>query len=165
VVEDQEDAVALSRITEYFVETGQLDRAALAGQALRRFPADIGALVARAEVELARSDSAAFARTSEQLKTRLRGGADRNLLWDQRVGLAVVFARAKQNELAKEQVRKCLTTADEFQLRALSTGALYRLMVLGRAFGLSFEDSKLQSLAMDLLPPDLRERLAERSSR
>jgi len=159
VVEDQDDAAALSRVAEYFVEMGELDRAALVGQALRRFPADIGALVARAQVELARSDSTAFGRTVDQLKSRMVGGADRTLPWDRRVGLAVVFARAKETELAREQVRRCFADADEFELRNLSTGALYRLLVLGRAFNFTPADPSLRQLALDLLPAEFRTRL------
>lgn len=158
VVEDQEDAVALSRIAEYFVEMGQLDRAASVGVALRRFPADVGALVARAQVELARDDTASFGRTVEQLKSRLSGGAARALPWDRRVGLAVVFARAKHMDLAREQVRRCFAEVDDTQLRALPTGSLYRLLVLGRAFGLSIADPKLHQLALDLLPTEFRSR-------
>ena len=159
VVEDQDDAVALSRLTEYFVEMGQLDLAASAGQSLRRFPADLGALVARAQVEIARSDTTGFARSVEQLRSRLAGGADRALPWDRRVSLAVVLMRGKQADLAREQIRRCLAELDEAKLRSLTTGSLYRLQVLGKAFGLEINDQRLRGLAFDLLPSDLRSRL------
>jgi hypothetical protein len=159
VVEDQDDAVALSRVAEYFVESGQVDLATSVSQALRRFPADIGALVARAQVELARSDSAAFDALIDQLRSRLRGAADRTLPWDRRVGLGVVFARAKQVDLAKKQIQRCIEEVDEAHLRSLSTGALYRLLVLARAYDLRVSDPKLQELALDLLPTDMRARL------
>ena len=159
VVEDQDDASALSRIAEYFVEMNQLDKAASAAQALRRFPADLGALVARAQVENAVGDNEAFARTVELLKPRLAGGGDRSLAWDRRVGLAVVLARSKEKDLARAQVKKCLDQVDEARLRSLSTGALYRLQVLGKAFDLSIADPPLKALARELVPAEMRARL------
>jgi hypothetical protein len=159
VVEDQDDSVALSRLAEYFVEMGKLDLAASVAEALRRFPADLGALVARAQVEIARGDAAAFAKTIELLRPRLLGNGDRSLLWDRRTSLAVVLARSKQMDLAKVQVQRCLADVDEAKLRSLSTGALYRLQVLGKAFGLTITDPVLRELARDMLPDDLRSRL------
>jgi hypothetical protein len=161
VVEDQDDAAAASRIAEYFLEMGQLDQAAAAGQALRRFPADLGALTVRAEVESARGDKADFDRTFESMLRRLSGRGDRVLPWDRRVSLAVVLARNQRADLAREQVRQCLAEADEAKLRSLSAGSLYRLQVLGKAYGLPMADQRLHRLALELLPPDLRQRLAQ----
>ena len=159
VVEEQDSAAALSRIAEYFVEMGQLDLAALAGQALRRYPADLGALAARAQVEVARGDTAGFASTVELLQRRLSSGADRVMPWDRRVSLAVVLARGKHMDLARDQVRRCLAEVDEAKLRWLTTGSLYRLQVLGKAFDMAIADQRLRGLALDLLPGDLRSRL------
>ena len=159
VVEDQDDAAALSWIAEYFVEIGQLDQATAVAQALRRFPADLGALVARAQVELARGDTAEFDRSVELLRSRVASGADRALTWDRRVALAVVLARGKHMDLAGEQVRRCLAQVDEAKLHSLTVGSLYRLLVLGRASGLTITDPKLRERALDLLPADLRNRL------
>lgn len=156
VVEDQEDAAALSRLAEYFIELGQLDFAANTAQALRRYPSDFGALVARAQVELARGDADAFAKSIEQLRSRLNAGGDRGLSWDRRLSLAVVLARAKLNDLAAVQVRKCAADADEAGLRSLSTAALYRLEVLARAYGVGLTDPRLRQLALDLLPEEAR---------
>ena len=113
-----------------------------------------------AEVELARGGEAGFARSLKLLQARLAARTAPVLPWDQRVGLAVVLAKAKQTGLACEQVRLCLATADERKLRALSTGSLYRLLVLSRAFDLPF-DPKLRERALDLLPGDLRDRLRQ----
>ena len=68
------------------------------------------------------------------------------LPWAQRVALALVLAKAKQEALAREQVRLCLAGADEDKLRSLAPGSLYRLLVLSRAFNLP-------------LDPPLRDRL------
>ena len=160
VVEDEQDqASEMSRIVEYFIEMGQLEIANNAVVGLRKFPADLGALVARAQFEGSKNDTAAFARSVEQLRTRLAAKADRNLPWDRRVSLAIVLMRGKQTELAREQVRRCLNDLDEAKLRSLSTGTLYRLQVMNKAVGLSINDPKLRELALDLLPTDLRNRL------
>jgi hypothetical protein len=159
VVEPQDDAVALCRTAEYFIEMGQLNQAGAVGQALRRFPADFGALVTRAQVELARKETEGFARTIELLRSRLSAKGDRSLLWDRRVSLAVVLARSKQMDLARPQVQRCLAEVTEAKLRLLSTGALYRLLVLGKAFDLTITDPRLHALALDLLPADLSSRL------
>ena len=159
VVEEQDDAAAMGRLAEYFVEMGQLEAAATTGQSLRRFPADAGALAARAQVAIARGDTAGFDETLESLQRRLAGGADRALPWDRRVSLAVVLARAKQPDLARDQIRRCLAEVDEAKLRSLTTGSLYRLQLLAKAYGLEIADRRLRDLALELLPPDMRHRL------
>jgi hypothetical protein len=159
VVEPQADPVALSRTAEYFIELGKLDQAAAVGQSLRRFPADMNAWIARAEVETATGDEAALAKSLNVLLPYVTAKRDRTLPWDLRVGLAVVLARAKHKEQAEQQVRRCVTEMNETSLRALPTGALYRLLVLCRAYEVPITDAKLHALALDLLPPDARQRL------
>jgi hypothetical protein len=159
VVEEQDAAAALSRIAEYFVEMQQLDPAAMAGQALRRYPADLGALAARAQVEIARGDTAGFASTVELLQRRLSSKADRGLPWDRRVSLAIMLARGKHMDLARDQVLRCLAEVDEAKLRSLTTDSLYRLHVLWKAFDLAIPDQRLRGLALELLPADMRRRL------
>jgi len=150
---------AVSRLAEYFVDMGQLDLAARAGQALRRFPADLGALLARAQVAMAEGDSDEFSRTFDVLLRRISGGSDRALPWDQRVGLAVVLAQAHHIDLARARLRECLDEVDEGKLRSLSTNLLFRLQEARWVLGLEIADPRLQEIALDLLPPDLRSRL------
>ncbi len=159
VVDDQDDAVAMSRMAEYFVEMGRLDLAATMGQNLRRFPANPGALVARAQVASAQGDQAGFTQALDLLQSLLSRGADRSLPWDRRVSLAIVLARGKRVDQARDQVRRCVTDLTEPRVRSLSTGALYNLQVLSHAFGIPIADPKLNGLALDLLPDDLRGRL------
>jgi hypothetical protein len=159
VVEEQDPAAALSRIAEYFVEMGQLDLAASSAQSLRRFPADVGAWVARAQVEIARGDDEALANSLKVLQTRLASKADRSLPWDRRVSLSIVLARGKHADLAREQVRRCLAELDEPKLRSLTTGSLYRLMVLSKGLGVPVPDPQLRELALELLPAESRAKL------
>jgi hypothetical protein len=56
-------------------------------------------------------------------------------------------------------LKRCLAEADGKKLRSLTTGSLYGLEVLAKAFGLSATDPALNELVLLLLPRDLRERL------
>ena len=159
VVDEQDNAMAASRLAEYFIDMGQMDLAASSRQVLRRFPADLGALLAQAQVAIALNDSDEFARTADLLVRRIGSGADQALPWDQRVGLAVVLAQAHHVDLARGRLKQCLDEMDEEKLRTLSTSSLYRLQVLRKALGLAIKDPRLQGAAMELLPADLRERL------
>jgi hypothetical protein len=159
VVEEQDDATAKARLAEYFVEMDHLDLAAAAAQALRRFPADLGALVARAQVAKAVGDNDAFAHTVDLLLPQAAAGASRSLPWDRRVSLAIVLALAQHADLARVEVKRCLADVDDEKLRFLSTGSLYRLQVLSRSVGEEITNPRLRALALDLLPPSLRARI------
>jgi len=159
VVENQDEATAQGRLAEYFAETGQAELAASAGAALRRYPADLGALAARAQVAIALRDGEGFAECIDLLLHSLSGGADRFLAWDRRVSLAVVLAQGQQVDLARMEVVHCLADADDAKLRALDAGPLYRLQVLSSGLGLGIADPRLHELALELLPPEYRRRL------
>ena len=159
VVDEQSPAAAAGRRAEYLVETGDLAAAAAADERLSRYPGDVGALAARAQVQGARGDAEGASQTLAALLSRLSNGGDRYLQWDRRGSLAVVLARAQRFDLARDQVRRCMADATEARLRSLSTGSLYDLLVLAHAFGLEIADPGLRDLALGLLPADLRGRL------
>jgi hypothetical protein len=159
VVDPQTPAAAAGRLAEYLVETGDLGAAATEAAKLRRFPGDVGALAAQAQVESALGETDSAAQTLASLLARLSSGGDRYLAWDRRVSLAVVLARGERFGLAREQLRRCVAEANEARLRSLSTASLYDLLVLVHSFKLEFTDPGLRDLALDLLPGDLRNRL------
>jgi hypothetical protein len=159
VVDPQAPAAAAGRLAEYLVETGDLSAANAVAGRLKRFPADVGALAAEAQVEGAMGDAEATAQTVATLVSRLSGGGDRYLPWDRRVSLAVVLARAQRFDVAREQVRRCVADVNEARLRSLSTGSLYDLLVMAHSFGMEIADPGLRSLALELLPGDLRSRI------
>ncbi len=159
VIEEQSDALAVSRYAAYFVEMGQLDRASRFAQILRRYPADLSVWVARADVALALGEEATKDEALKIILPKLKSGADKFLPMDRRVSLAVVLARTKQMDLAKVQVQRCLQEADEAKLRSLSTGELYRLLVLGKKFNLTMTDARLETFARGLVSADARSRL------
>jgi hypothetical protein len=159
VVDPQSPAAAAGRLAEYLVETGDLGDAAAAAERLRRFPGDVGALAARAQVQSAQGDAGGAEQTVDDLLGRLSNGGDRYLPWDRRVSLAVVLARAQRFSQSRDQVRRCVAEASEPRLRSLSTGSLYDLLVLAKSFRVEFADPGLRDLALDLLPGDLRNSL------
>jgi len=159
VVDEQDPILAASRLAEYFVEMQQMDRAFDTAQTLRRFPGDVGALAAIAQVEAARGDTAAATGTVAKLLPLIPRIARRPIPFDRRVSLAVVLAQQKQTDRAKEQVTRCLAEADEAKLRSLTSVSLYRLELLCKLYGLHLADPGLQGLARSLLRPDLRARL------
>ena len=161
VVDEQDDAMALSRVAVYLADMGQVDLATKAGRALRRFPADLGALIARAQVETACGENDPFAESVALLLRRIAGGADSDLQWDQRVGLAVVLAQAHHVDLALPRMRQCIAEMDDGKLRSLSTTLLYRFHVLRRALNLDIANPSLRALSLDLLPTDLRYRVSD----
>jgi hypothetical protein len=159
VVDPQTPAAAAGRLAEYLVETGNLDAAAESAERLKRFPGDVGALAALAQVETARGDADSARQTLASLLGRLSSGGDRYLPWDRRVSLSVVLARAQRFDLARAQVQRCVSDVNEERLRSLSTGSLYDLLVLAHSFGVQIADARLRDLALELLPGDLRSRI------
>jgi hypothetical protein len=159
VVDEQSPAVAAGRLAEYFVETDDLDRATATADTLRRFPGEVSALTAQAQVQLARNDHDGLARTIEALDARLAAGGDRYLPWDRRVSLAMVLARGGKMEGAQAQLRRCVADVNDERLRSLTTGSLLGWQMLLKAFHLEIADERLRKLARDLLPAALRERL------
>jgi hypothetical protein len=161
VVDEQDDATAASRLVQYFIDMQQMDLATKAGVRLRRFPADLGALLARAQLEVATSENGEYADTVNLLLRRVGAGADRALPWDQRVNLAILLAQTHHVDLARTRMIECIGQADSENLRALSTTSLYRMQVLRKAFGLEIQDPKVREEAALLLPADLRNRLGQ----
>ena len=60
VTDETDPATLRSRLVEYLIEMHQIDQAAHSSQALLLYPADLGALVALAEVQKAQGDEEKF---------------------------------------------------------------------------------------------------------
>ena len=159
VTDATDPATFQSRFVEYLIETHQIDKAALAGRALLRYPADLGALAALAQLAMARGDGGAFAQVFRSIVSRLSNGADRGLAWDRRVSLAVVLALGGRADLTRAQMSRCVGEADEARIRFLTTESLYHLLVLCRRVGTEITDPGLRALTVKLLPEKLRERI------
>jgi hypothetical protein len=160
VVELQDNATALSRLAECFVELGRAEPAASVSEALERsLPGDLGALIARAMVWSALGNTKGFTTAFDLLLPLLAKGDDQDMLFDRRVSLAIVLTEGKRLDLAREQLRLCLEEVDEMKLRSLTPGALYRLHFLLKAFNQPITNPELSELSVALLPPEMREQL------
>lgn len=157
---DPQDApTAMSRMAEYFLETGRLDHAEMTRRSLAGFPAHVGALAAGAKVEAALGRSAAFNETVELILPLLEAMADRNLAWDRRVTLAVVLFSAKQAEPARQQLRRCLREVTLNRLQLLGPQSHLQLHLLARRLGEAFPSREIEEQSLSLLPPQTRARL------
>lgn len=156
----QDNATALSRLAEYFVDMGQIEFAAQIAQVLaNEYAADLGAQVAKARTEIVRRDRAAFAKTLRAIETALNEGSDEMLAWDRRVSLALVLAAGGRMPLAQTQTERALYDMTELDLRGLPEATLFQFLSLGKTLGLAIDDPELDTLARSLLPPQLREQL------
>jgi hypothetical protein len=154
----QDDALALSRLAEYFVEMGQLEFAVRVSATLKlKYPEDLSGLIARAQVAAGTNDVTRFEEALTALLPMLED--DDGLPWDRRASLAVVLAQAKRPELASKQLERCVEEADGTLLRSLSNGSLYRLLVLMRRLNVEMPDPELRNGAEQLLPLEMREQL------
>ncbi|MEZ5276570.1 MAG: hypothetical protein R3F07_09340 [Opitutaceae bacterium] len=159
VVEEQDPADALSRLAEYFIEMGEIERATAYRTELGNFPASLGAIAALGQIAMAKGDTAAFSSVMDLAVPYTEGGAARSMPWDRRVSLAIVLTQGKQRELAREQVEACLKRTTEANLRSLTPSSLFRFLLLCRMFNLEIPDPDLGAKARSMVPPDLRERL------
>lgn len=166
VVDVQDNATALSWLAEYFVEMELIEPATAVSKALEdSFPSDLGALVARAQVQIARRNSAGLAEIIETILPFLSQNDPGDLPWDRRVSLALVLAQGNQPALARAQMQLCLDESNEALIRSLSLGTLYRLLAWSDRFGLGFYDDSLRALAWDMLPTEIRETLTKQTGR
>jgi len=158
VVELQDNPTALSRLAEYFAETGQMMQARRLASALKEhLPAEPAAFVARAQVALATRDAGEFRELVEALLPMLEDGSAEALTWDRRVSLALVLAQARHPDLAVAQVQRCLEEMDEPALRLLTNRSMQRFLALLKTHDLEIADPDLARLALRLLPPEVRQ--------
>jgi hypothetical protein len=159
VVDEQSPVVATSRLADYLVEMGDMNRASAVAQALRRYPGNVGALAALAQLQLAVNDANGAHESVNSIAALVASGSDRNLPVDRRIAVAIALARGQQEQPARSEVERCLRDIDEAQLRSLNTGTLYNFVVLVRALDLKWPQPRLAEIALDLLPPDVRKQL------
>jgi len=80
-----------------------------------------------------------------------------DLVLEDRIRLAFVLAAAGRLEPAREQLARCLGGLDEPALRRLTAGSLHDLLVLTEKFEAPIPDPHLRRLAIELLPPMMRQ--------
>ena len=159
VTEEVDQATALCRLAEYFIEMGQEQLANSVGKGLGVYIESLPALATVAQLELGRGDTGLFNTAFQALLANYASSEEHDLSWDRRVSLAVVLMQGKRADLARREMVICLNLLDEAKLRSLSVSSLYRFQVMQTALSLKIDDARLQSLAKSLLPVSLRNRL------
>ncbi|MDQ8203509.1 hypothetical protein [Pelagicoccus sp. SDUM812003] len=144
---DQDSALSLSRLAEYFAEANRDEPANLAAKALAEsYPNDPNAAIGQAFAYALTRDMRGFRMKLERLaRDAEEGFASRD--WDRRVLRAIVFALGKRHELAKQELQACVDTMSEDGLYQLTPLQTYHLRRLLERYELGFPNLELRELA------------------
>lgn len=159
---EQEPDLQLSRLSDFFVERGQLREAQAVKESLKTFPRSVVALGAMANLDLALRDRARLKDSLEALIPHLSRRSARNLPADRRISLATLFVQTNRADLARDQITTCLEGLDAETLRTLTPGSVVSLVALSRSLAIPFPDKGLEAIAMELIPPSVRNGLAQK---
>lgn len=160
--EVQDNASAIARLVEYFLDTGRGGLALRAQEALdTNFADELVTRITAAEVALARGDRASFERSIDSIVQSIDAGGDFYLSWQFRVSMTLLLANANRVEAMKEQLERCLAEADRDSASRLSALSLGKLLHLAKAVGMEFSDPEVKAYALTLLPSELQAQLAE----
>jgi len=153
---EQEPDLGLSRLTDFFVERGQLREAQSLRETLKNYPRSVVALGAIANVDFAVSDRVRLKDSLETLIPYLSRRFARNLPSDRRISLAALFVQTNHVDLAREQMTACFEGLDVNSLRTMTPGAVVNLVAMSRSLDIPFPDKGLEMTAMELIPPSVR---------
>ena len=156
---EQSPDLVLSRLADLFVDRGQMQEARSIRDALKNYPRSVVALGAIANIDFALRDGAGLKDSLETLIPLLSRRSARNLPADRRISIAALLYRTKHADLARDQMTACLEELDAATLRTLTPSAAVNLMVLSGSLEIPFPDEALKSLAVELIPPEVRERI------
>ena len=152
VVDMQDNPTALSRLAEFFLETGRFQQAAVLAGALReQFPTEPAAVLARAQIARAHKDAGELRENVRTLLRMIEDGSTEVLTWDRRVRLGLVLASARHTEEARIELQRSLDEMDASLLRTLTDGSLREFLDLLKAMNLEIADPELSRLATSLL--------------
>jgi hypothetical protein len=158
---EQDEILTVCRLADYFIEMGMLDAARATREKLALYPRSLPALASLAQIDLTLGDTAGHAKAMESLLPSLSRRAARALPVDRRISLAALLVQTKQREAARTQMEQCNSDLNADRLRELTTGEIVRLLAMNDLLGLTMPDPQLRPLALSLLPPSLRSRLAK----
>jgi hypothetical protein len=159
VVPEQEEAGAIANLAEYFLESGDLTRAQALLPELQRFPTDLSAVVAQAQIEFAAKPVARAAEKIRTLREAVEAQADQALTPAQRIDLALVLARANADDLARPIIVHCADNLTAGDVPNLSPRNLLRFLALCHYYKKEIADRQAEALAWRLLPPGSRQRV------
>ena len=150
LVEAQDEALALSRLAEYFAEMDNDYLAKAAANVLgSSFPGDPNAAIARALVFKKVGDSKAFEAEAAKVAA-IEVTEEGEFDWDRQVARAIVLALANRADDAAKAIQRCMAGATETRLYSLTPLQVYRLNLLAKRYGLAYPAPDLASLAARL---------------
>jgi hypothetical protein len=155
---DQSTPVSLTRLAQWELQLGNtvLTIKAL-DEAIQQDPTCLPAIITAARLDSSAQKPDVFNACVQRLRDLLPQAG--SLEFDDQVDLALVFALAKDEDLARTQLEVCARAATLPGLRTLRPDALFNLLSLLRQTGLLAERPGLLFAASSLLTPTLRVQL------
>ena len=157
VTESQDEALALGRLAEYFVEMDRDYLAAAAARILGQAHADEpNAMIARALVFDHVHDRAGFRIELDRLSQRL---AKEHVPpeWDRRVQRAIVFALGGRHDLARPEITACAATLTRERIYDLTPLQAYRFLTLTSRYEIGFPTPGLRRLTESMCTEYLKQ--------
>jgi hypothetical protein len=150
VTAPQDEALALGRLAEYFLEMDRPEPAGLAAAALAEsFPNDPNATIARALVYAHARKSSEFQEQLARLISAVRSSRPPPA-WDRRVQRAIVLALGHEDALARSEVEACVATANSDNVADLTPLQAYRLSRLAEGMHARFATPEVVSALASL---------------
>jgi hypothetical protein len=163
VVPEQSREEAALRFGQLMFNRGENENAEkFLGILVRHFPDYLPGWVALAQAQLCLEHREAF-RASVDRIAALQAAAG-SLALDDRIGLAAVLASAGDSEGLRKQIRLCVGTANEAELRKLSGNTLLCFVVFAQDTGEGASRPEIMRLATELLPPAMLKEVREAMS-
>jgi hypothetical protein len=150
IVPPQDEALALSRLAEYFLEVDRPEPARAVAQALAgAFLQEPNATMARALVAEATGDRPAFQAELERLVAHVNAGLVPMDL-DRQIVRAIVLALGRRHDLARPEIESAIKLLSPESLRQLTPRQVFQLRRLLELYRLEFTTPELSALAQAL---------------
>lgn len=150
VTNAQDEALSLSRLTEYFLEM-EFDKPANAAVKVLAdsFPSDPNAAIARAFAYRDTNDRSAFRKEVAKLANNIEQGLVPRE-WDRRVLRGVILAMGGKHKLARFEISACAASLTDENLFELTSLQVFQLTKIMKLYQLEFPDDRLEKLATSL---------------
>ncbi|EDY83785.1 hypothetical protein VDG1235_3412 [Verrucomicrobiia bacterium DG1235] len=144
----QDEALALSRLAEYFVEQRRSEPAQLVAKSLLdAFPDDPNTNIACAFVYADANNQLAFQSHIKELARDTEAGLI-PMDWDRRAIRSIALALGKRHQLAKTEVQACLESISQEALYQLSSLQTFQFLRLVTMYKINIQDDSLKQLAL-----------------
>ncbi|MDQ8183432.1 hypothetical protein [Pelagicoccus sp. SDUM812005] len=140
----QDEALSMSRLTEYFVEMKRMEPASTAAHTIEEaYPQDPNASAALSIFYKHSKDTLNARKHSEKLSDSIKSGYI-PFDWDRRVVQAIALALNNKRQLARVELEASLETMNEESLYQLTPLQTYQLLSLSTTFSMSIPSDLLE---------------------